>query len=152
MTKGNRGPGGGCAGSGNAQRPKCCWKTNRRMSRGRHRISPGKLLRDTGARSGCGGSKGEGGGDSGEESDIDKDKDKSKGKGKGKGGDESGLDESEDGDQGDDTRGNDDGGDDDSECVLLRCGVCDAVGESGHKCHHGEECNEDTGGWFREPL
>ena len=45
-----------------------------------------------------------------------------------------------------------DDSDDSSQFQLGRCGVCNATGPQGLKCEFGENCNEDTGGYFSERL
>ena len=46
----------------------------------------------------------------------------------------------------------DDDSDDSSQFQERRCGVCGHTGPQGLKCYYGDECNEDTGGWYSEPL
>ena len=56
-----------------------------------------------------------------------------------------------DDDGGDDGNFSDDS-DDSSQLQMGRCGVCGATGPQGLKCEFGEDCNEDTGGYFSERL
>ena len=56
-----------------------------------------------------------------------------------------------DDDGGDDGNFSDDS-DDSSQWQEGHCGVCGATGPQGLKCEVGENCNEDTGGFFSERL
>ena len=56
-----------------------------------------------------------------------------------------------DDDGGDDGNFSDDS-DDSSQWQMGRCGVCGATGPQVLKCKFGEDCNEDTGGYFSERL
>ena len=46
----------------------------------------------------------------------------------------------------------DESSNDSSQYQEGRCGVCGATGPQGLKCEFGDDCNEDTGGYFSERL